>query len=196
MNENERGQEASKKKLIITVVVIVILAAIAVGAFLFYRNTEYVEITLPKEFVGDMGDGLAASSTDGVGMELNDDGSVTYRMRKAKHEELMKELTANIERSLYDMSTSSDLFSSITHNADYTEFTLTCNSDTVGLSESISRVALYYIGGFYNLYNGTPADNIKVIYLDPSGNVIVENNSKDDDGQQLDMQEPQQSDGQ
>jgi hypothetical protein len=181
-NEKEKEKGSSKKKLIIAVV-IALLAIAGVIIFFLYMKIEYVEITLPAEFVGDQNGDIGSPATDGLDVKFNEDGSMTYRMPKTKHEELMRELTADVERSLYDMTNSSDLFSSITHNENYTEFTVTCNSDSVGLSESISRVALYYIGGFYNLYNGTPADNIKVIYLDQEGNLIMESNSKDDDAQ-------------
>lgn len=179
MNENEAGK--SKKSIIIAIVAVVVVA-IAVTAVLIYRSRNYDEFTLPKEFVGDMSNSLASSDKD-VEITLNDDGSVTYRMPKSKHEELMIQVRETIDGSLVDMTTSdSAVFSSVTHNSDYTEFTVTCKADSVGLSESISRVALYYMGGFYNLYNGTPADNIKVIYLDPSGNIMEETNSIDDDG--------------
>ena len=184
MNENEAGN--SKKSIIIAIVAVAVVA-IAVTAVLLYRSFNYDEFTLPKEFVGDMS-GALGTSEEGVDITLNDDGSVTYRMPKSKHEELMIGVRETIDGSLKDMTTSDTaVFSSVTHNSDYTEFTVTCKADSIGLSESISRVALYYMGGFYNLYNGTPADNIKVVYLDPAGNILEETNSIDDDdlGEQL-----------
>ena len=168
-----KPQGSPAKKILIAVIVIAVLAAIAVAAYLIYQKEAYIEITLPADFVGDAAGGFAGS---------NPDGSVTYRMPKDRHDELMRELVITFEKSLADMTTPTAVFSAISHNPDYTEFSVTCKSDTLGLSETISRVGLYYIGSFYNMYNGTPAENIKVIYLDPDGYTIDEYNSSDDDG--------------
>ena len=182
VDRRPKGSSSGSKKLIIIIAAVAAaLVVLGVGGFLAYRNFGYVEITIPKSFVDDTSGGdLKASVTEGIDVTINDDGSATYRIPKSKHKELMKELDQNIEEALTNMTTSSDaLFTSITHNSDYTEFKATCKTDSVGLFQSISCLALYYCGGFYNVFNGTPVDNVKVIFLDPSGNVISEANSKD-----------------
>lgn len=182
VDRRSKGTTGGSKKLIIIIAAVAaVLIVLGVGGFLAYRNFGYVEITIPKSFVDDTSGGdLKASVTEGIDVTINDDGSATYKIPKSKHKELMKELDQNIEEALKNMTTSSDaLFTSITHNSDYTEFKATCKTDNVGLFQSISCLALYYCGGFYNVFNGTPVDNIKVVFLDPSGNVITEANSKD-----------------
>lgn len=181
VEKRSRDRSGGSKKWIIIAAIAAAVVVLGIGGFLAYRYLGYVEITLPKAFVEDTsGENLKASITEGIEVTINDDGSATYRIPKYKHKALMKELDENIEKALTDMTSSSDaLFTSITHNSDYTEFKATCKTDDVGLLQSLSCIALYYCGGFYNVFNGTPVDNVKVIFLDPSGNVITEANSKD-----------------
>ena len=181
-NAKKTGYSESRRRLplVLGIIAAVIIALGAVGFFL-YSKFGYVEVTLPKQFVENTSaEDLTAALPDDIKVVKNDDGSATYRIPKSKHKELMKELDDTIEQGLAEMTSSPDaLFTSITHNSDYTEFKATCKTDSVGLFQSISCLALYYCGGFYNVFNGTPVDNIKVVFLDPSGNVISEANSKD-----------------
>ena len=113
---------------------------------------------------------------------LNEDGSVTYIMTRAQHEEMMTETRAAIEESLAGMSNNEDFpnFTSIDTNADYTEFTVHCTTEELSLTESFSVLGFYMIGGIYNAFNGTPADNIHVVFMnDATGAVISESNSTD-----------------
>lgn len=185
-----KGSSGGSKKWIIIAAIASAVVILGIGGFLAYRYFGYVEITLPKAFVEDTSGGdLKASITEDIDVTINDDGSATYRIPKYKHKALMKELDENIEKALTNMTSSSDaLFTSITHNSDYTEFKATCKTDNVGLLQSLSCIALYYCGGFYNVFNGTPVDNVKVIFLDPNGNVITEANSKDMGGNNSSVQ--------
>ncbi|MCR5302254.1 MAG: hypothetical protein K6E49_07410 [Lachnospiraceae bacterium] len=182
-NNDTDVKAASKKKVIIIAAIVGVLVLLGVCGYLVYRNMYFIEINLPKEFAGGVAGATGTSGSDGIEIRSNEDGSVTYRMPRSQHEELMTGLTQTLEQSLDDMATSDNaVFSAVSHNPEFTEFTVTCKSDSLGLSETISRVGLYYIGSFYNIYNGTPADNIKVIYLAPDGSKLAELNSSDDDG--------------
>ena len=68
---------------------------------------------------------------------------------------------------------------SVSASNDYTAFTVTLSTDTVGLQESIMVMAFYMYGGMYNAFNGTPADNVSVQFVNQSGTVLESANSRD-----------------
>ena len=150
------------------------------------RGLFNVTITIPAEFLDE---GKTQADYDAEAKEngfksatLNEDGSVTYVMTRAQHEEMMEETRTAIEESLAGMSNNEDFpnFTSIDTNADYTEFTVHCTSEELSFTESFSVLGFYMIGGMYNAFNGTPADNIKVVFMnDATGAVISESNSAD-----------------
>ena len=150
------------------------------------RGLFNVTITIPAEFLDE---GKTQEDYDALVAEnryksatLNDDGSLTYVMTRAQHEEMMSEVRANLEESLTEMCNNEDYpsFVAIDTNTDYTEFTVTTTSEELGLMEGISVLGFYLIGGMYNAFNGTPADNIHVVFVnEASGAVISESNSAD-----------------
>ena len=91
------------------------------------------------------------------------------------------ELRQNIDTELAKMADSSDYpnIVSVSASNDYTAFTVTLSTDTVGLQESIMVMAFYMYGGMYNEFNGTPADNVSVQFVNQSGTVLESANSRD-----------------
>ena len=150
------------------------------------RGLFNVTITIPAEFLEE---GKTQADYDAEAKEkgfksatLNEDGSVTYVMTRVQHEEMMAETRAAIEESLAGMSNNADFpnFTSIDANADYTEFTVHCTTEELSFTESFSVLGFYMIGGMYNAFNGTPVDNIHVVFVnDATGAVISESNSAD-----------------
>ena len=136
------------------------------------RGLFNVTITIPAEFLEE---GKTQADYDAEAKEngfksatLNDNGSVTYVMTRAQHEAMM---SGNEDYPS---------FVSIDTNSAYTEFTITTTSEELGLMEGISVLGFYMIGGMYNAFNGTPADNIHVVFVnDETGAVISESNSAD-----------------
>lgn len=145
-----------------------------------------VTITIPAEFLDE---GKTQADYDALATEngyksatLNDDGSLTYVMTRAQHEKMMSEVRDNLEESLTEMCNNEDYpsFVSINANSTYTDFTVTTTSEELGLMEGISVLGFYMIGGMYNAFNGTPADNIHVVFVnDATGAVISESNSSE-----------------
>lgn len=148
------------------------------------RGIFNVTITIPAEF---MDEGKTQADYDAQAAEngyksatLNDDGSVTFVMTRAQHEKMMEEARSSIEQSLSEMCNSEDYpsFVAIDTNSDYTEFTITTTSEELGLMEGISVLGFYLFGGMYNAFNGTPVDNIHVVFVnEATGAVISESNS-------------------
>lgn len=144
-----------------------------------------VELTIPKEFIGESTqEELEASAKESgfKSIKLNDDGSATYKMTKQQHKKMMDDIRENINTSLKDMITSDDYpnFTDITANDDFTEFEIITKSEELDLVESISIMGFYMYGGMYNIFNGTPVDDISVTFINAdSGEVISTSNSKD-----------------
>ena len=145
-----------------------------------------IELTVPADFIGE---GVAQDDLDAevgkadgfISATLNADGSATYVMTEERHNDLMAELGQNIDTELANMADSSDYPNvvSVSASDDYKAFTVTLSTDTVGLQESIMVMAFYMYGGMYNAFNGTPADNVSVQFVNQSGTVLESANSRD-----------------
>lgn len=146
-----------------------------------------VEFTVPAGMFdsddnnGPLGD--HPENTDGViSVTENEDGSCTMVLTKAKHAEMMQELAKNIDDSLQEMIDPETMptLVGISAQNNYTEFVVTISSNEVGLQESIVAFSLYIYGGMYNIFNGTPADDVAVYFVNQaSGELIQEAHSKD-----------------
>ena len=149
------------------------------------KNIFDVEFTVPADFVEE---GTTQADLDKEVEEygfqsavLNDDGTVTYVMTKEQHQKMMDEMKVNLDQSLSEMIDPETFptFQKITANDDYTEFTIQVSSSEIGLTESMSVLGLYMLGGIYHAFNGTQPDDIIVKFVDAEGNVINESHSSD-----------------
>lgn len=131
-----------------------------------------VTLTVPAEFVGTertQADYDALAAENGYkSVTLNADGSVTYIMTKAQHQEMLTMLKGEFQKGIDDMCGSSDYphFVSITPNDDYSVITVVCNSTELDMSESFATLALYMYGGMYSVFAGTNTDNVRVDFVD------------------------------
>lgn len=156
---------------------------VAVDAGLFN-----VTITVPADFLDE---GVTQENLDEQAKEkgfksitLNDDGSATYVMTKAQHEEMMDGIRQSIDGSLLEMASSEDYPSvvSIDANEDYTEYKITVNAEEVGLQESFLVLSLYVFGGMYHVFNGTEPGNINVQYVNETTGAVIQEANSDDMG--------------
>ena len=142
-----------------------------------------VEITIPAEAAEYYGFNFESQEeADAYAKEqgfksatLGDDGSVTIVMSKSQHEKTMEGLSKTIDEALQEMIGSEDYpnITAVEHNDNYTSFTVTTKSVELGFNESFSVLSFYIYGGMYNSFNGTPADNIHVDFInEASGEVI------------------------
>ncbi len=146
-----------------------------------------VTLNVPAEYIDE---GITQEQLDRTVKEekelksatLNNDGSVTYVMSKSQHKKMMEEIKENLDNSLSEMVGNEEYpnFVAIEPNKDYTKFVVTIKSEEVGIVESFSVLAFYIYGGTYNAFNGTPAENICVQFVnEATGEVMQEANSKD-----------------
>lgn len=145
-----------------------------------------VEITVPPDFLeeGTTQEDLdEAAKEDGIkSITLNDDGSATYIMSKSKHNEMMAGIRESIDESMAEMidPETYPTFVEVTSNDDYTHFTVKLSTNEVGISESVSVLGFYVLGGLYNAFNGTPVDDVTVSFVNAdTGDIIQEAHSSE-----------------
>lgn len=146
-----------------------------------------VNLTIPSDFVGETTQeelNKVAEEKGYKSVTLNEDGSATYVMTKSQHKDMMQSTSDSIEESLNEMIGSEDYpnFTSIEHNDDFTEFTVITKSTELDMNESFSVMPLYMYGGMYNIFNGTPADNVHVDFVNADSGEIIESSDSDDAG--------------
>ena len=107
---------------------------------------------------------------------MHDDGSITIVMRKSQHKKMMEELSKSIDDALQEMVGSEDYpnITAVEHNDNYTSFTVTTKSEELSFTESFSSIVFYLYGGMYNSFNGTPADNIHVDFINEASGEVIE----------------------
>ncbi len=150
------------------------------------ENLLTVEMTIPSDFVGETTQeelNQTVEEEDGIkSITLNEDGSATYVMTKKKHKDMMSEIKTSIDEELHAMVGSEDYpnFTKVEANEDYTSFKITTTSTELDLAESFSVMSFYMQGGLYNVFNGTPADNIHVDFVNATSGEIIESADSSD----------------
>lgn len=127
-----------------------------------------VEVTLPASlFQGEDLDRIIAEAEEaGVGeVSKNSDGSITYKMSKSQHKEMMMQMEKDLISSIEEMKNNSDLVSiqDITHNPSFSEFTLVVNKEAYENSfDGFAAFGLGISGMFYGILNGVEPDKNKI----------------------------------
>ena len=141
-----------------------------------------VEITLPASFFEEEEDHdqmIADAKADGVkDVIVNDDGSLTYKMSKAKHKEMLAEMKMGLLETVDEIKDGEDFESikDVKHNKSFSEFTLVVEQEM--FEDSFDAFATMGIGMsamLYQLFTGVSVDEYKVtidIQAEESGEVI------------------------
>lgn len=133
------------------------------------KNLFSVEVTLPAMFFEgeDLETAAADARAEGVGeVTVNEDGSLTYRMSKADHREIVAEMETGVLEAVEDITSSGDYpsISDVAHSRDYSEFTMTVNRDEFeGGFDGFAGLGLGLVASYYQLFAGTSADDLEVI---------------------------------
>ncbi|MCR5088131.1 MAG: hypothetical protein K6C08_01295 [Oscillospiraceae bacterium] len=143
----------------------------------------YVFITLPAELVGSDSTQKSIDANAGetyTSGKLNEDGSVTYKMTRKQHKEMLESVAESIEEAMEELVESPDYaFTRISHSDDFTVFDVYLSTEEIGFAESFMVLGFYMYGGMYGLLLGHEADNIAVNYYSPGGNLIETANSSE-----------------
>lgn len=139
-----------------------------VGGVTVDRGLLDVEVTVPASFFEgqDVGQVVAAARAEGREVEANADGSVTYRMTRSEHSEFMSELRTTLLDGFDDLPTDFPSIQGATANGDFSKITLTVDRDAFENGfDSFAMVGVAFGAGFYQLFDGTASDDIRVEVL-------------------------------
>ena len=110
-------------------------------------------------------------------VKANEDGSITIIMTSEKNKEFMDEYKTQMNAQFQEMIDDQESFPNITdikYNENLSIFTVTLANPEVTFQDSISAIIFYLSGSMYQMFSGTPEENIDVIvnYVDADNNVI------------------------
>lgn len=128
-----------------------------------------VEITLPAAYFEgtDAADIIASAQKQGfTTCAVNEDGSVTYTMSKAKHQEILKEFKASVDETIQDMidgDQAVESFQKIEYNDTISEVNIFVDKAKYSPFDGLSGLAFYFIGAQYQTFAGVAEDDIDVV---------------------------------
>lgn len=110
-------------------------------------------------------------------IKANEDGSVTIVMSAEKNKEFMDQYKVEISAQFQEMIDDQESFSNITdikYNENLSIFTVTLANPEVTFQDAMSAIIFYLSGSMYQMFSGTPEENIDVIvnYVDAGNNII------------------------
>lgn len=144
-----------------------------------------VEVTIPAVFYEEDGEEMTQEKVDQTVSDngfksgvLNSDGSVTFSMSKSQHAEFLqslKDATEETAAGFVDGDDRIESFTKITFNGDLSEFKIYVDSATYTDFDSISALAFYFAGQYYQLFSGVPFENTEVIidFIDKDTNEVI-----------------------
>ena len=112
---------------------------------------------------------------------INEDGSVTYKMTKEQHRNMLASIRDSIDDSLQEIIDDNEHYSisTIDYNKSITEFNIHLDGNELSLGDSFIAFGFYMIGGMYNVFTGQNVDNIVVNYYSADGTLIETANSSE-----------------
>lgn len=136
------------------------------------KNLFSVEVTIPAQFYENSDSRpLSQDDVDKTVSELsfksgklNDDGSVTYKMSKAQHEEFLKSYKDSVDSTISDMlnDENNESLTDITYNDNLTQFTISVDGEKFSMLDMFNALAFYIEGTYYQLFNFIPIDDVDV----------------------------------
>ena len=127
-----------------------------------------VEVTLTATFFEgeDLDSVIAEAKKDGVSkVTKNDDGSLTYKMPKSKHKEMMKDLAKSTDETMEEMKNDEDFPSikEISRTKSLSEFTLEVDKGKFEDSfDGFAALGLGITGMYYQAFSGKDVDDYNV----------------------------------
>lgn len=132
------------------------------------------DITIPSILIGDE---IAQVQADSTAAD-NGDGTVTYSLKGDEIDSILYQISVNISDSIQDILDNDDYYpniTAITHDADYTSFTISLSDGQMSMYESMLVMSFYTIGNRYQIYNGVPPEQAvtTVIYVNDADHSVI-----------------------
>lgn len=128
-----------------------------------------VEVTLPASFFegDDIEEVIAEAKAAGVSkVTRNEDGSLTYKMSKSKHKEMLGEMEESIIEYVEELENDDDFPSikEISYKKNFQEFTLKVEREVFENSfDGFATLGLGFTGIYYQVFAGGDLEKDKVI---------------------------------
>ncbi|MFB4164301.1 hypothetical protein ACE1TI_10795 [Alteribacillus sp. JSM 102045] len=124
-----------------------------------------VEVTLPASFLEEQDVDQVTEDAKEAGVSEvteNEDGSITYKMSKSTHKEMMDEMEEELNDTIEEVKNSDDYVSieDVTTDQSFSEFTLIVDREAYENSfDGFAALGLGISGMYYQLFDGaSPAD--------------------------------------
>lgn len=145
----------------------------------------FVEITVPNTFLeGETEESIKASAVENGFSDcvIHEDGSVTYKMTKAKHREFMAEAKASFEATIEDLISGEGAVASflkIEYSDDFSKFDVYVDPALYSDWDSFYVLVFYMTGGYYQIFDGKSIDEIDVLvnFINNDTNEIINSGS-------------------
>ena len=128
-----------------------------------------VEVTIPASFFKEEEDleqvAADAEAEDVKEAIVNEDGSITYKMSKSQHRDMLQEFSNNIDELKNDIPESGDYPSiqAVEASNNYDHFTVQVNQEAYENSfDGIATMTLGISGSYYQVLDGVDVDDYEV----------------------------------
>jgi hypothetical protein len=143
-----------------------------------------VDVTLPASLVQDTTDDDIAQTVEEQGYDSfirNEDGSVTYRMSKAKRDSELKEYATTIDESFKETMVSEPYIKSISHNDKFNAFTIEVDKTAFESAFSFVGFGIAISASFYQYFDGVQDPKVTIDYKDVSSGEVFDSVTYPDD---------------
>ena len=144
-----------------------------------------VEVTLPASLFEDQTpEEIQAGAKENNFKEctIHEDGSVTYKMSRKQHEEMLVSLREGMDQSIREMTTGEEAiasFQKIEYNEDLSKFDVYVDQSKSTPFDGLAVFAFYMSGLYYQSFAGVEADKIDVVvnFIDNATGELTETSS-------------------
>ena len=158
-----------------------------------------VEITLPASFFEEESEEEIRAKAEENGFRaciVQEDGSVTYKMTKAKHREMLEEMRADLDESISEMIHGEDAvksFRKIEHAEDFSSFDIYVDRAEYTSLDGLYVLAFYLSGAYDQAFDGKDINRIDVVvnFIDEATNETFASSSYRDFADQMEESEPE-----
>lgn len=133
------------------------------------KNLLSVEVTIPASLLDGSESTELTDEAKSHGIKditQNEDGSITMKMTKDAHQELLDSVKASIDETINSLLADKEncpSFDSITYNDNVTVFDVNVDPATYGGLQAFSAFALYLSGNMYQALNAVPENELKTV---------------------------------
>lgn len=143
------------------------------------KNLLSVEVTVPPSWLDDADETLAEAEKLNYKAVKNDDGSVTYKLTKAQHKQLLEQIDQALQKSVDEVISDGEYPSlkSIKFNKNYTKADVVVDYTAWnGTFDVMSLYTVAFIGPMYQIYNGVNPDalHLDISIIDEASNEVKE----------------------